>query len=336
VSHLRIFNGSFNLQASFPWAGIGSGPFSSVLDTVTISGGFFDCSAIDSTFCFNAGSLTFQGGSMSAITNYRTVGPSIQSLISGSPDLYFEYISHSSRESLTGLPILHLESISFPYSTVYSLRIQRESETGVGSERELTFDANRSRGFAFTVDSVGNYSIIFNSLPPESSGRLGHDGVLSFFASDPSDNLYSEVRYYFRTESPHLSATIPLTPTSAKTMTATSSERKTELPAQTPAPSEEQTDVMTVTSSQGLTAAPINTETPTASRRPEPVDPDDSDEDEEGGIKAAIIVVPIVLVAFAVSVTAVVCWYRCRRGKNDRKYQGIAEPGSDNQLVALD
>jgi hypothetical protein len=66
---------------------------------VTVINGFFDCSALNDTFCFNSSSLTFQDGDIRAITDYRTVGPSSRSEISGFPSLYFEYISKSSLEA---------------------------------------------------------------------------------------------------------------------------------------------------------------------------------------------------------------------------------------------
>jgi hypothetical protein len=80
VSYLTVLNGSFRLQASPPYSGIGAGPFSSP-ESLVILGGFFDCSALTSTFCFNSPSLTFEDGVTTAITNFLTVGPSSQSQI---------------------------------------------------------------------------------------------------------------------------------------------------------------------------------------------------------------------------------------------------------------
>jgi hypothetical protein len=131
VSELVIVNGSFSLQASFPCPGIDSGPFSAGQETLRIMNGFFDCSAVNASFCFNSSALTFQDGSISAVTNYRTVASSSSSQMAGSPSLYFEYILDSSAEGLSGLPILHLGSISFPYATLYSLSVRQNNERGI-------------------------------------------------------------------------------------------------------------------------------------------------------------------------------------------------------------
>jgi hypothetical protein len=184
--------------------------------------GFFDCSALNDTFCFNSSSLTFQDGDVRAITNYRTVGASSSSAISGFPSLYFEYVSNSSVEGLVGLPIVHLESISLYIAAIYGLSIRRDGGNDGGFERELVFDRTRSRGCAFTVGSVGNYSIFFSSASPPLRGRLWHDGLFSFFAGDPYHDLYSAVPFYFSTESasslatPTSSATPPSTPSGTR------------------------------------------------------------------------------------------------------------------------
>jgi hypothetical protein len=87
-------------------------------------------------------------------------------------------------------------------------------------ERQVTFNASRSPGCAFTVGSVGNYSIAFNSISPPSSGRLGHDGIPLFSASGPYDNWYSAAPLYFPTDSPHATATSSRTPTGSRTLTS--------------------------------------------------------------------------------------------------------------------
>jgi hypothetical protein len=117
-------------------------------------------------------------------------------------------LSVSSAESFVGRPILHLDSISFPYSATYTLRVRLDEGNDAGFEREFPFDANRSRGCAFTVESTGNYSIFFSSVSPESNGQLDHDGLASFSVSGAYDNFYPSVSASFRTESAHPTETI--------------------------------------------------------------------------------------------------------------------------------
>jgi hypothetical protein len=281
--------------------------------------GFFDCSALKNTFCFNSSALTFQDGDITAIANYRAVGPSSKPEIYGFPSLYFEYISQSSQEWFIGLPILDLESTSLAIATVYRLSIRREGGNDGGSERQLIFDSTRSRGCAFTVGSVGNYSIFFSSAVPSLSGRLGHDDVFSFFAADPYDNLYSAVPFDFSTESAPASATNSYTPTSTQTATRPSSEK------------------MTRTSSRSMTRAPSGTPprttsehvTPTANEGPTPVSPPGLD---GRGSNAVVIVVPIVVIVFAISATVLAWWYRRHCQPSDEEYQSVNESFLDMHI----
>jgi hypothetical protein len=192
VERISILNGSLTLAISQP--DIGGGLYSD--GDVTIWNGLFDCSAINWTVCFNSSSLTFATGSIIAITNYNIVGASSTSRVVGSPELYFEYVSNSTEEGLTGLPLIHLESIPFGHRTVYTLRIDGFDSDNHDFHREVQFDGNRSRGCAFSVNSVGNYSVSFESIEswiPHFSGFLGHDGIPLFSANDLNDNFYSSV-----------------------------------------------------------------------------------------------------------------------------------------------
>jgi hypothetical protein len=266
---------------------------------VTILNGFFDCSALTSTFCFRSTALTFGDGFTDVTTGYQTVAASSNSRISGSPSLYFEYIADSSREGLTGLPILHLAPIRFPYSTIYTLSARQKDEKGAGFEREVIFDGGRSRGCAFTVDSVANYTISFQSVSPASSGRLEHGRVSSFFAAGLYDNLYSADAFLFATESIHSSAPNSATPASSNPNTLTPSETTTATTARGSSSRE-----MTATSSSHM---------PT---------PQESDANE---MKVAAIVVSVAA-ALVVLVTAVV-WCLCRSGHrwNDARSQSLIE-----------
>jgi hypothetical protein len=99
VSELVIVNGSFRVRSLSSHAGIGFGPARGT-GPITVFNGFFDCSGVSANSCFNSSSLTFRDGNATAITNYRTVGPSSNSQVSGSSSLYFEYLSDSNRELL--------------------------------------------------------------------------------------------------------------------------------------------------------------------------------------------------------------------------------------------
>jgi hypothetical protein len=293
VSQLVITNGSFRVRTSSAYSGIGSGPFSSSQDTVTIVNGLFDCSALHSSSCFNSSSLTFQDGSTKAVTDYLTVGPSTRSTVRGSGSLHFEYLSASTPELMEGVPMLHLDSISLPYPTFYTLKIMEEVANGVGFERELLFDSSHSRGCAFTVGSVGNYNIFFSSSSPESSGRLGHDGIVSFFAASPSDNFFSNIHSVFQT--PTRSRTNRQSSDATKSMTPTSTEPITP----------------TSTESMARTSSELTT-------------PVDSQGSGGSGVNPAVIV-PIVVVILAILVLVVVWRRRRPKSLSDSEYRSVTE-----------
>jgi hypothetical protein len=196
VLRITILNGSFHLNS----AEAGIGPGSEIpVDAVTIWNGFFDCSEVISSFCFEARTVVFAGGSVVAITGYRRVGPSSPPNIAFSPEFHFEYLTISSRESFVGVPLLHLESISLPHPGVYKLtaRQMTGSDPGLRSqvERTVLFNSSRSRGCAFSVPALGTYRISFESDVPSSSGYLHHNLDVSFSVDSLSDNLYYDVGY---------------------------------------------------------------------------------------------------------------------------------------------
>jgi hypothetical protein len=190
-----------------------------------------------------------------------------------------------------GLPILHLDSISLPYSAIYTLRVREESENGVGFERDLIFNGSRATGCAFTVGPMENYTVFFNSVFPESSGRLGHDGMDSFGVFGAYDNFYSPVTFYSATETATSVRPIATTHSSTEEMTARSTEE-------------------TATRSPGETTMPPHT-------------PDG----REAAIMAIVVVVPIAAMGFVV--TLAVCCYRRRRKLSDRAYQSLTESFPD-------
>jgi hypothetical protein len=99
-------------------------------------------------------------------------------------------------EELIGIPLLHLGLISLPYPTMYALSIRRVTDGSDGViERRVFFNWSRSQGCAFSVESPRNYTIWFESVSRDSSGRIEHNGTLSFAADLQSDNFYSPVGY---------------------------------------------------------------------------------------------------------------------------------------------
>jgi hypothetical protein len=331
VLQLAIVNGSFDLRASSPYPGIGTQPLSSSRDTVTVFNGFFDCSALNATSCFNSSSLTFQDGNITAITNYRTVGPSTQSRIAGFPSLYFEYLSASSREEITGLPIIHFDAIQLEYRAIYGLTIRQEEGNGGTFERELTFNRSRSQGCAFTVDTVGNYSIFFSANSPPLAGRLGHDGITWFLAAGAYDNFYSATPLYFPSESaPPTSRHTPApTGTISATIHATSSREMTDTPTITAAPSD---TTIPVDSRQATSRfAPSDTTIPVDSRQATSrFAPNDTTipVDSQGGQPSMALIVSLTILAFLVVVFsgALAVWWCCRhRRLSEGDYRTVTE-----------
>jgi hypothetical protein len=196
--------------------------------------------------------------------------------------------------------MLHLKSISFFYSTIYTLTIRQEGESGIGFERELIFNASHSQGCAFTVGGIGNYSIFFNSSSPPSQGRLGHDGLLFFSVFGPYDHVYSAVPVSFGT--------------------TTSSETIAVTPGMTASLSPEKTSAVTLTSTAPRTATSSDEMTAT---------PDDSKSSEGNGMRVALIVGSMVVV-LALAVAFAVWWYRRNRKLQDLKYEGLIESIADD------
>jgi hypothetical protein len=226
VAKLSILGGHITLKSSH--SGIGFGP-STAVDQLTIANAFFDCSAVTSAACFNASSLTFAEGSVMAITNRPTVAGSAGWQIIGVPSLYFEYLSISSGEGLTSIPLIHLESIELPSRAVSVLTIKQMDGPEPVFEREVVFNALGSRGCAFSVGSIANYSILIRSTEPELNGRLVHDGIPSFSASGPSDTVYSNVQLFYASHTPKQSLHASPTATGLFTSHLRPSDRRARL-----------------------------------------------------------------------------------------------------------
>jgi hypothetical protein len=138
-------------------------------------------------------SLTFAPGSIRAITSSGIVGSPSNSQASEPAELYFEYLSESTRERLIGVPLIHFESISFPFPAVYTLKVIGIDDSNQDFSDDIVFDATPFRGCAFSVRSIGNYTVFFESAVPAASGVLAHDEIGSFAADESSDNFYLAV-----------------------------------------------------------------------------------------------------------------------------------------------
>jgi hypothetical protein len=165
--------------------------------------------------CFQADSITFEGGPITAITNYGQVAAAEQ-WKNGNCDLHFEYISPSVREDLTGIALLHLSVIRFDRPTNYTLTVQSLSGTW-NLQRTVIFDQNLLHGWAFSVPVVGNYTIAFESTAgPGLAGYLYHSDGMVFAADNFADNFYDYAEGVAGTprpdRSPQASATVAKSP----------------------------------------------------------------------------------------------------------------------------
>jgi hypothetical protein len=149
-------------------------------------------------------------------------------MISAAPEGYFEYLSTSLREGLTSLALLHLESVPLPSKGLYRLRITGADEATDGIVRTALFDGIRSRGCAFSVPSLGNHTISFESVAGASTGSLEKAGVRSFAATAVHDNFYSEVSLAIPPQSPSVSGSPEATPKPTLTATAAFTRRAAE------------------------------------------------------------------------------------------------------------
>jgi hypothetical protein len=101
-------------------------------------------------------------------------------------------------------------SILFPAPARYALTIEKvgENDTDRAFERELILDKSRFEGCAFSVRSVGNYSLSFRRGEPGEDVviRLHHNGSLSFNADVQGDNFFPSADLLVPTLTPATSA----------------------------------------------------------------------------------------------------------------------------------
>jgi hypothetical protein len=193
-------------------AGIGCGSTSSVT-AMTISGGslyinagsvgtnyvntgpnmiirspHIDCRAIGTTVCLQAPSVVFDNGSLTAVTGASNLINANTVSFSGSPSIYVIYTGSSTQETFTGLPIIHIESITFSCNSSYEV-----TATGDYFDRTVLFNPRSARGFGISVPSVGNYSLEYKARYYSSEGKLTHDGFDDFSVATNSDSFYTTV-----------------------------------------------------------------------------------------------------------------------------------------------
>jgi hypothetical protein len=186
VSSIEVAGGALTLNSS--GAGIGAG---SSLGRLTIHNGAFDCTAVTAGACLSGSAVVIGTGSSVVIAGSETVLGSPNTTIEEDAEAYFQYVGNSSEEQFEGIPMIHVGSILLPYPTLYALTIGDDG----GFEREIIFDGNRFQGGAFSVPSIGKYSLAFRSVGPGVNGILHHNASGSFGATRLGDNFYSIADY---------------------------------------------------------------------------------------------------------------------------------------------
>jgi hypothetical protein len=112
--------------------------------------------------------------------------------VSGYADLWIEYLSTSVREGLIGLPIIHIGELEFDFPSIYELYISLSDRPNSNCNRSFTINSSHIRGIAFSVPSLGNYSISYAASLPRQSGYLFHDSINTFAALFDNDTFYSK------------------------------------------------------------------------------------------------------------------------------------------------
>jgi hypothetical protein len=115
-----------------------------------------------------------------------------RAFLSGFPDLWIEYRSSSVRESLVGLPIIHIEQLEFPVPSIYELYISRSDEANPNCNASFTIDSSQIRGIGFSAPSLGGYTISYSILSTLETGYLVHDSIDTFYALFDNDTFYSQ------------------------------------------------------------------------------------------------------------------------------------------------
>jgi hypothetical protein len=139
----------------------------------TIANALVDCTGVAGRACLNAAQVTIGAGPTYVITEWEAVLGGSGCQIADRARVHFEYRSNYRKEQFAGQPLIHLGSILFPSTAVCTLTIHRVYDDAL--ERTLIFDGNRRPSMAFSVGSLGNYSMAFESVTPGVIGRLHHN-----------------------------------------------------------------------------------------------------------------------------------------------------------------
>jgi hypothetical protein len=214
VENISIYNGTVTTSGS-NGAGIGTGYVNSLVGRICISGGSFsirdgtvgvgtqniaagpiltigsphiDCRSIGNKTCLRASSVIFDNGSFTTVTSASNLITASAVSFSGSPSIYVIYTGSSTQEQFTGLPIIHIPSITFPCHSSYEVTLD-----GDNFERTVLFDSRTGRGFGISVPSLGNYNLMYNSRDDLAYGSLTSDGLSPFSVTGNNDNMYTNV-----------------------------------------------------------------------------------------------------------------------------------------------
>jgi hypothetical protein len=203
VALVEIIDGNVS-ATSVAGAGIGpggtsgTGDSSSSVSALSIVGGTVWTASTGGAAIGAIPTIDISNGSIVGTTALAQIGPAAWT-ISGSPEFSFDYSRESSRENLTGIPLLHFGSLSLPNRTVCLLTIREISGT---FERTVVFDGTRATGCVFSVPRVGMYRVSIELASPPIRALLGHGGDLSFAVNEVADNFYESVEAVLATATP--------------------------------------------------------------------------------------------------------------------------------------
>jgi hypothetical protein len=125
-----------------------------------------------------------------------------EAIFSGHPELFIEYLSTSIRESILGIPIIHIEELKFPLPSIYQLYITASDRVNPNTKPSFTVNSSNIRGIGFSVRSTGNYSILYESLSPFERGYLIHDSLNFFSSLADNDTFYPNASFVANPTSP--------------------------------------------------------------------------------------------------------------------------------------
>jgi hypothetical protein len=214
VYTVKIAGGGFVLQGSV-------GLDCRYCNSLILGNSSFACSGISFASCLRGQNVTFTNGPLIVRTRQFNFVEFDRVLFSGYPELRIEYLSTSIRETLIGLPNIHIRQSEFPFSSIYELYISPSAETNRNCNPSFRIDSAQIRGIGFSVPSHEGYTISYSSLSTFETGYLVHDSMAAFDALFNNDTFYSKAT--------PMSAMIPCartaapSPTTSKSLPATAS-----------------------------------------------------------------------------------------------------------------